>query len=91
MLKVKTSALVCFEGIAPSLWFRYMNDPSVEIRTEEVEAFMDHINTVDSNIKLIREDVKGHSLVFLDCAVHIEHDRRLNIENRESLHTQISI
>ena len=32
------------------------------------------------NMKFRGEDVRGESLPFLDCAVHNEEDRRLNIE-----------
>ena len=46
------------------------------------------MNAVDNNIKFMREDVRGDSLPFLDCAVHTEEDRSLNIEMyRKPTHT----
>ena len=52
----------------------------VNIRANEVETFTEPIHAVDNNIKFPLEDVRGHSLPFLDCAVHTEEDRSLNIE-----------
>ena len=57
-----------------------MDDTWVKIRTREGEAFTEHSNAVDNNIKFIQEDVRGDSLPFLDCAVHIEEGRHFNIE-----------
>eukprot|EP00066_Takifugu_rubripes_P012215 XP_011601481.1 PREDICTED: uncharacterized protein K02A2.6-like [Takifugu rubripes] len=73
-------ALTSFIGTAPSHWYRYVDDRWIKIRTVEVEAFIEHINTVDKNITFTREDVRGSSLSFLDCAVHIEVDSSLNIK-----------
>ena len=57
----------------------YVDDTWVKIRAREVEAFTEHINAVDNNIKSIGGDVRGGCLPFLDCAVHTEEDRSLNI------------
>lgn len=40
----------------------------------EVEAFTEHVNTVDQRIKLKQDGVRGDSQPFLDWAVHIEED-----------------
>jgi len=45
-----------------------------------VEAFTEHINSVDKNIKFTREDTKDNSLPFLDCAVSIDENGSLSIE-----------
>ena len=88
MEEVEKKALTSFKGTAPSHWFRYVNDTWVKIQTHEVEAFTNHINTVDRNIKFTREDVKDNVLAFLDCAVHLETDGSLCIEvYRKPTHT----
>jgi len=70
------------------IWFRYVHDTWVKIQTQEVEAFTEHINLVDSNIKFTREDAKDQKLPFLDCVVHIEEDGSLNTEvYRKPTHT----
>lgn len=35
------------------------NSSKVRARVQEVQAFIDHISTVDSNIKFIRENTKA--------------------------------
>ena len=57
------------QGKGSHLGFRYVDDTCVKIGTREVEAFT-NINTVDSNIKFTREDVRGRSLPFFDCSAH---------------------
>lgn len=56
-----------------------MDNKWVKIKTQEVEAFAEHINSVDRNIRFTREDVKDNQLPFLDCDVHIGVDRSLHI------------
>lgn len=46
-----------------------MDDTWVKIKVQEAQAFTDHINTMDSNIKVSREDSKNNKLVFLDCDI----------------------
>ena len=54
----------------------------------EVEAFTEHVHAVDNRIKLKQEGVRWDSLSFLDCAVHNDEDRTLNIEvYRNPTHT----
>lgn len=45
-----------------------MDDTWLKIKTQEVESFTAHINSVDRNIKFTMEDTKDNSLPFLDCA-----------------------
>ncbi|XP_060756573.1 uncharacterized protein LOC132867607, partial [Neoarius graeffei] len=88
MEEVEHIALTTFAGVAPSHWFRYVDDTWVKIKIQEVEAFSKHINAVDSNINFTREDVSGNNLAFLDCDVHIRQDRSLSIEvYRKPTHT----
>ena len=44
------------------------------------EQLVPSILAVDNDIKFTREDVRGDGLSFLDCALHNEDDRSLNIE-----------
>lgn len=45
-----------------------------------MESLIDHINTVDHNMKFTCEDVGDHALAFLDYVLHIETGRSLNTE-----------
>ena len=69
--------------------FQYVDDTVFKIKTQEVEAFTEHMNLVDSNIKFTWEDAKDNKLPFLDCAVYIEEDGHLNTEvYRKPTHTK---
>ena len=70
MEDVKKKALNTFQGTTPIHWFRYMDDTWVKIKIQEVQAFRDHINTVDLNIEFTREDTRDNRLAFLDCSHH---------------------
>ena len=74
MEEVESRALSSFKGTTPSHWFRYLDETWVKIKTQEVEAFTEHLISVDSNIKFTREDMKENRLLCL------KKDRRLNIE-----------
>ena len=79
MEEVDSRPLISLTGTAPSHWFRYVDDAWVKIQIRKVEVFPEHMNTVDNNIKFTGGDVRGGCLPFLDCAVHTEEDRSLNI------------
>ncbi|XP_040922260.1 uncharacterized protein LOC121200823, partial [Toxotes jaculatrix] len=79
MEMVEQKALNSFKGTPPSHWFRYVDDTWVKIKTQDLQAFTEHINSVDKNIKFTREDVKDNHLPFLDCDVHLAEDRSLYI------------
>ncbi|XP_049914604.1 uncharacterized protein LOC126398968 [Epinephelus moara] len=79
MEDVEYRALNSFKGTTPSHWFRYVDDTWVKIKTQEMQAFTQHIDSVDRNIKFTREDVKDNGLPFLDCDVHITEDKGLHI------------
>lgn len=51
MEEVEQKALESSRGTPRSHRFRDMDDTWVKIKTHEVEAFMDHINSVDHHIK----------------------------------------
>lgn len=73
---------------APSQCFRYVDGTWVRIRAEEVQAFTEHINSMDRNIKLTPEDVKKKKTAWLllDCAVQTED----NSHTQETKHTNHS-
>ncbi|XP_033181822.1 uncharacterized protein LOC117152842, partial [Anabas testudineus] len=88
MEEVEKKALNSFPGTTPTHWFRYVDDTWVKIKTQELQSFTDHINSVDTNISFTREDTKDNRLAFLDCAVIIGAGRRLEIEvYRKPTHT----
>lgn len=61
-----------------------MDGTWVKIKTEEVEAFTEHLNAVESNIKFTREDAKENHLALLDCAVVIGEVRNFQVEEYPS-------
>ena len=83
MEEVESRALT---GTTPSHWFRYVDDTRVKLSTREVEAFKEHMNAVDNNIKFTRGDVRADCLHFLDCAVHTE--EALTLRCTKTLQTQ---
>ena len=72
-------ALLSFDGIDPSKWFRYVGDTWVLIKQSELDKFFDHINNIDTNIKFTQEGLSDHKLAFLGCLVRIEDDRTLSV------------
>jgi len=71
-----------------SYWFSGLDDTWVKIKTQEEEAFTEHINSVDSNIKFTYEEAKYHKLPFLDCAVYIEEAEVSTLRFTGNLHIQ---
>lgn len=58
------------------------------IKAQEVEAFTEHIISMDSDIRFTWEDVKEGQLPFVDCTVHVEEVENFNIEvYRKPIHT----
>lgn len=84
--EVESRTLSSFKEIRPSHWYGYMDVTWVKIKTKEVEAFTKHLNSVD-NIKFTRENMKENRLLFLDCAMHLEKDGRLNEVYWKTTHT----
>ncbi|XP_044151431.1 uncharacterized protein LOC122939429 [Bufo gargarizans] len=86
--EVERKALTTFKGITQSHWFRYVDDTWVKIHKQELQAFTDHINSVDHNINFTREDMQNNKLAFLDCLITVEEGRKLGIEvYRKPTHT----
>lgn len=43
--------------------------PWMRVRSQQIGSIMDHINSVNRNIKFISEKMNGNKVPFLDCAV----------------------
>ena len=51
----------------PSLWKRYVDDTLTIIKRDHKDTFLDHLNSMDANIKFTSEDPKQDgSIAFLD-------------------------
>ena len=72
--EVETGPLSSSKGTTPNQVFPYEDDTWVTIKTQEVEAFTEHLSSVDSNIKFKTEDMKENTLPLLDCPKHFEKD-----------------
>ena len=59
MGEVESKDLNSIKVTTPSQWFKYGDNTWLKIKIQEVQAFTEHLNSVDSNIKFTREDVKG--------------------------------
>ena len=51
-------------GTTSSHWFKYVDETWVKIQTKEVEAFIKHINSVDSDINFTRGRRKEKAVMF---------------------------
>ena len=88
MEEVESRPLSSFKGTL-SHWFRYVDDILVKMKTQEVETFTKHLNSLDSNIKFTREDMRENRLPFPNCAIHHEKDGGLNIQvYQKPIHTE---
>ncbi len=52
----------------------------MKIKRREIDFFSEHINSVDINIKFTKEEMLNNKLPFLDCAIRVGEDRRLQVE-----------
>ena len=52
----------------PKWWFRYVDDSHSCLKRDEVDAFHQHLNSINANIQLTLElkDANGYGLPFLD-------------------------
>ena len=72
----------------PVIWIRYVDDTFVKILISELQAFFDHINSVDPNIKFTQEPMKDKKLPFLDAGVTVKDDGSLGVTvYRKPTHT----
>ncbi|XP_072017480.1 uncharacterized protein [Amphiura filiformis] len=88
MERFERIALSSFPGIAPSRWYRYVDDTFIIIKSNELDRFFNHINQIDPHIKFTQEGLSDNKLAFLDCLVSVEVDRSLTVSvYRKQTHT----
>ena len=63
----------------PKIWKRFVDDTFTIIQQAHKDAFLDHINSIDSNIHFTYEDPKEDgSIPFLDMLITPDEEGRLN-------------
>ena len=88
MERFEKLALRAYSGISPSKWLRYVDDTFVKILISELEAFFNHINSVDPNIKFTLDRLKEMKLAFLDAGIHVKDNGSLGVTvYRKPTHT----
>ena len=75
----------------PSLWKRYVDDTLTIINRDHKDTFLDHLNSIDANIKFTSEDPKEDgSISFLDILIIPEENGKLNTTvYRKPTHTDM--
>ena len=75
----------------PSLWKRYVDDTLTIIKRDHKDTFLDHLNSIDANIKFTSEDPKEDgSISFLDILIIPEENGKLNTTvYRKPTHTDM--
>ena len=82
------NALDSYNGTRPKLWLRYVDDTFAVLEREETDQFLQHLNSLDPNIKFTQENLTSNSLPFLDCLVTINEDGSLSTSvYRKPTHT----
>ena len=76
METVENTALQTFSN-QPIIWKRYVDDTFVIIKRNKVEAFHQHINSIETSIKFTLELECNNSLPFLDVLVVREKNGKL--------------
>ncbi|MES9973314.1 MAG: reverse transcriptase domain-containing protein, partial [Candidatus Thiodiazotropha sp.] len=55
----------------PKIWWRYVDDTFVIMKRDQIDTFLEFLNTVDANIKFTMDvETENGTLPFLDCLVH---------------------
>ena len=78
MEDLETKALATAPS-TPKIWKRFVDDTFTIIQKAHKDAFLDHINSIDSNIHFTYEDPKEDgSIPFLDMLITPDEEGRLN-------------
>ena len=88
MEDLKTKALATAPS-TPKIWKRFVDDTFSIIQKADKDAFLHHINSIDSNIHFTYEDPKEDgSMPFLDMLITPDEEGRLNTNvYRKPTHT----
>ena len=71
------------------VWKRYVDDIFCALKTQEVDKFHRHINSIEETIQFITEKESESKLAFLDVFVSRSPDKTLNTTvYRKSTHTE---
>ena len=75
----------------PSMWKRYVDDTLTIINRDHKDAFLDHLNSIDDNIRFTSEDPKEDgSISFLDILIIPDANGKLNTSvYRKPTHTDM--
>ena len=88
MERFEQLALRTYQGIPPALWVRYVDDTYLEIKTDELEPFFAHANSVDKHIQFTQDGMIDRKLAFLDAGVSVKDEGTFGITvYRKPTHT----
>ena len=62
----------------PSIWVRYVDDVYAYVKTENVDAFRKHLNTINSSVQFTMEMETSGSIAFLNVLLTRELDGSLS-------------
>ena len=77
MEDLEQQALSTFHN-PPSVWVRYVDDVYAIVKTENVDEFHKHLNTINSSIQFTLEMETSGSIAFLDVLLTLELDGSLS-------------
>ena len=77
MEDLEQQALSTFHN-PPSIWVRYVDDVYAIVKTDNVDAFHKHLNTINSSIQFTLEMETSGSIAFLDVLLTRELDGSLS-------------
>ena len=90
MEDLEKQALSTFHN-PPSIWMRYVDDVYAIVKTENVDAFHKHLNTINSSIQFTVEMETSGSIAFLDVLLTRELDGSLSTSIFVNLHLPVDI
>ena len=75
----------------PTFWRRFVGDTLTIIKSSQIDNFLQHLNSIDQNIKFTKEDSRPDgSMPFLDILITPEQDGSLKTTvYRKPTHTDL--